>query len=226
MIVHRFINTPVSSNTYIIYNEITLECIVIDPGTKGAEDIISYISQYNLSPSYIILTHDHFDHVWGVNYLVNKYGPKIICSHNCAKRLSIPQNYFNLLYYGDNTPLSIEHVDIVLTEDTQLEMVGEVIDLIQTPGHSDSSICVYIKGCLFSGDTLMKGFQPVLKKRHGACLDELLRSVNSIYIAYPKSIVYPGHGDPFLISEGINWFKELYPSYNFADHDDYYSRQS
>ena len=52
--VHRFVNTPVPSNTYLIVDKLN-HCIVIDPGTKKQEDVRDYVFEHSLIMDYIIL---------------------------------------------------------------------------------------------------------------------------------------------------------------------------
>ena len=63
---------------------------------------------------------------------------------------------------------------------------------------------------LFTGDTMIKDTKPVLKKRYGASKTELRQTINAIFSKFPeKTIVFPGHGDCFLLYET----KQFYISY-------------
>ena len=62
-------NQPVDSNCYVVSHEGFQGCIVIDPGTKDGDELFKYLTGKNLRPEFIILTHEHFDHIWGVNKL-------------------------------------------------------------------------------------------------------------------------------------------------------------
>ena len=98
----RIVNNPVPSNAYIIVDDVRKRCIVIDPGSKKPDDITKYIAYNNLEPDYIILTHEHFDHCWGVNILVSNYpNVKVVTTIPCRDWIKIPMNYFNKLYRSE-----------------------------------------------------------------------------------------------------------------------------
>ena len=120
MKVERIINSPLPSNAYVIWNESNRQCIIIDPGTPHPYKIIDLCDKFNLKPEAIILTHFHFDHVWGANCLREKYDCSIICSQRCAEKLMIPQNYFNLLYFNDESMFSIENIDVIINDNIEV----------------------------------------------------------------------------------------------------------
>ena len=67
--VERFINDLMTSNCYVVYDEVTKGCLVIDPASEKSLREIQFIEERGLSLDYIILTHEHTDHNWGVNSL-------------------------------------------------------------------------------------------------------------------------------------------------------------
>ena len=75
--INMFENKPINSNCYILYNGYSNRCVIIDPGTKNCSNIIPFIKEKKLTPEYVILTHEHFDHIWGVNFLRKKYNIKL-----------------------------------------------------------------------------------------------------------------------------------------------------
>lgn len=208
MNVRRFINSPVSSNSYIIQNGTSRKCIIIDPGSRDVTDFVSIIEKENLDPVGIVLTHEHFDHVWGANIIRVKYNARIACSKKCSEKISIPQNYFNLLYYNDSALFQIKNVDLIIDDTPCVDWLGLDFQFVKTPGHSSSSICVYVNGALFTGDTIMQGYNPVLKRRHEASIEELRNSVRAIFDTYPSdTIVYPGHGNVFCLGEVEDYYR-------------------
>ena len=213
MQIERFINTPVASNTYVVSDVQSNEAIIIDPGSKDSAELVNYLHQQGLSLSRIFLTHDHFDHVWGVNSLLASCPAEIVCSQRCAERLSVPQKYFNLLYYGDATPYSVTEIGTALSGDAVIRMWNKDIQIFQTPGHSDSSICILMDDCLFSGDTLLKGFPPVFLKGCGSSKEAFCDSLKKLFTLPPETIVYPGHGNTFRLREGEEWIRSLYKDF-------------
>lgn len=211
-----FINTPVPSNTFLLINEAG-HCVVIDPGTKEQTDLLEYIQSHGLTLDYIILTHEHFDHCWGVNYLLETFPAKVVATQLCAEWVETPMNYFNQLYYNSDVMYQIKKIDIIVEEIGWKLMWGEILVVfINTPGHTNKGMCIEIGKCLFTGDTLLYRTKPFIKKRYGGSLLELKTSIENIYNSYSGDTkVFPGHGDPFLLKET----KEFYYKY-FNDKKD------
>ena len=210
--IKRFINSPVPSNTYLMYIEGEEDCVIIDPGTHEEEDLISFIDKKKLKPSYILLTHEHFDHIWGCNMLKKRYGCRIVCSEVCAQKIAIPQNYYNKLYNDSDEFYSISSVyDTVEHLNLCLNIGWIVFKFIKTPGHSSSSICIEMDGLLFTGDTIMNGYKPIILKRHEGSKELFKESVCSIFEKFSKdTLIYPGHGEVFKLYEAKLFYEKYF----------------
>lgn len=212
-----FVNAPVPSNTFLLIREYG-HCIVIDPGTKEQADVRDYIRSHSLTLDYIILTHEHFDHCWGVNYLLDYFpSAKVVATKLCTEWVQTPMNYFNQLYYNSDEMYQIKKVDVIVDEVGWKMMWDEVpVVFINTPGHTSKGMCIEIGGCLFTGDTVLYHTKPFIKKRYGGSLPVLKQSIDTIYHSYSGDTkVFPGHGDSFLLKET----KEFYYKY-FNDKKD------
>lgn len=209
----RFINSPVPSNTYLL-SKSTSSCIIIDPGTKDETDILAYVHEKNLRIDYIILTHEHFDHCWGVNHLIESSGAKVVCTRKCAEVVGKPSNYFNKFYFNSEETYSVDRVDIMV-EDIGYKMEWEGVELsfIKTKGHSPNSMCISVEGVLFTGDTLLLNTKPVLMKRMGSSKEDLKISIETIFHKFePETIVYPGHGDSFRLCDAKAYYECFFGS--------------
>ena len=209
--VKRFVNTPVPSNTFLLING--EHCLVIDPGSKEQADVRDYIQACRLTLDYIILTHEHFDHCWGVNYLIEAFpNAKTIATRKCAEWVKTPLNYFNQMYYNSDEMYQIDYVDIFVEDIGHKLMWGETpIVFVNTPGHTDKGMCVELCGCLFTGDTVLYRTKPFLKKKYGASKEELKMSINKLYQTYPGDTkVFPGHGESFVLKETEDYYKQYF----------------
>jgi len=214
--VLSFTNSPVPSNTFLLIQE-DGHCLVIDPGTKKQANVRDYIQSHDLTLDYIILTHEHFDHCWGVNYLLDTFSAKVVATQRCTEWVQTPMNYFNQLYYNSDELYQIKKVDVIVEKvDWKLMWGGISVVFINTPGHTSKGMCIEIGGCLFTGDTVLYRTKPFIKKRYGGSLLELKTSIENIYNSYSGNTkIFPGHGDPFLLKET----KEFYYKY-FNDKKD------
>lgn len=203
--IERFINQLMTSNCYLVVDDESRHCICIDPASEKAEREIEYIEQRGLSLDYIILTHEHTDHTWGVNSLIDRYpSVKVICSE--LSKGALPKEaraYFQFYYDDPNYVYNVRRVDYTTEEiEWHLEWESNNIIFIPTPGHSPGSICIVINGnVIFGGDTLMP-FKPFIKKRNGGSLKQYQESVSKIKAAYNGDTrIYPGHGEVFKLGE-------------------------
>ena len=153
---------------------------------------------------FIILTHEHTDHTWGVNSLRAHFAnTKLVCSKPCNKYVKKTNRAYFLFYYDDpNYHYEISPADILILKSEEKIIWNEhIIKFFLTPGHSYGSMCIDVEGILFTGDTIMP-FKPYFNGRDSN-EDDWKQSITRICEFYPKeSIIYPGHGDCLSIE---NW---------------------
>lgn len=201
--IERFINQLMTSNCYIVVDVASSHCLCIDPASEKSEQEIEYIHLNKLTLDYIILTHEHADHTWGVNALTESFPDvKVICSAICKNNLDKgSQAYFRYYYNNCNYNYKVSRVDIITEEiNDKMPWFGHQIVFINTPGHSMGSICLNLDGVLFSGDTIMQ-VKPYINKRNGS-KELYYQSLKKILELYPTdTIVYPGHGNVFQLRD-------------------------
>lgn len=197
----KITNNPIESNCFVIYKQEGGPCLIIDPGTLNCENLLKTLNKKKLNPEYVLLTHEHFDHIWGVNKLKENYNCKIICSNECAKRIIDKKKNMSIFY--NNVGFETYPADILI-EDINLNFVWENIkfQFIKTEGHTIGSMCIYTKNYLFTGDTLIRD-NPTITKFPSGNFQKLIKSYNEINLLLSKfnPLVFPGHGESFLLNE-------------------------
>lgn len=196
LIIKRIVNKPIDSNCYVLYTRELKTCLIIDPGTKECEELTFFLTEQNLNPEYILLTHEHFDHIWGVNFLKDRYNCKIVTSRECAnkiidkkKNMSIFYNQIGFETYSSDIPFDDNSYN--------LDWQDQKITLFKTMGHSDGSICFKINNYLFTGDSLIKDLKTVTKFPSSSRM-KLIDSIKTIKsYCDNQTIFYPGHGSNF-----------------------------
>ena len=192
-----------TSNCYIVVNEDSKHCFCVDPASEKSEREINYIEQYGLTLDYIFLTHEHTDHTWGVNALVDKFPTvKVVCSETCKQNLAKEfQAYF--LFYYDNPDYQYTVCKVDNTVEKLkgfLDWGNNTITFFPTPGHSMGSVCIFLNGMLFTGDAIMQT-KPYINKRNGSKELFFESAKKVIETFHPETVVFPGHGDSFLLKD-------------------------
>ena len=203
--IERFVNELMTSNCYVVYDEDAKRCLVIDPGSEKSQREIEFIENNNLTLDFIIITHEHTDHNWGVNALVSRYSDaKVVCSETCKQNLKKEFRAYFLFYY-DNTNYHYRVCDIDFTTDDlnwNLDWAGNNVKFIPAPGHSMGSICIEINGILFTGDAILQS-KPHINKRNGS-IDLFYETAGRLRNCFPSNeLIYPGHGETFPLCEYI-----------------------
>ena len=195
--VHQVINTLLLSNTYIVHNSNC--CCIIDPGDiKPLQD---YIKQNKLTPTAILLTHYHFDHIYGLPKLQDIYkNTPIYCSH--ITKEGVLNDKINMSIYNQ-TPLNVKDVNIK-TFDTQENIEiweNQKAETLYTPGHNDDCHTYIIDKNMFTGDTLIPNYK-IHTKSKKADKTQAQQSIDHILNSFsPENIIYPGHHQPCTIKE-------------------------
>lgn len=205
--IKTIVNQPVTSNCYVVYK--SNHCVVVDPGSEDAGEILGWIERNELVLDYIILTHEHFDHLWSVNELRSNYpDTKLICSGKCSERIQNRKRNFSVFYNGVGFESKRAEVEITKSVET-LEWDGETLVFILTPGHSEGSMCFYIESsnALFTGDTLIPGLKTVTKLSGGDAdkLKDSFAVLDKMFL-HKNPFLYPGHdcGASYLESKEIS----------------------
>ena len=174
------------TNCYIIHEENSKTCCVIDPGYTP-EVVLDKAEALGLTIEAILLTHGHFDHVGGVKQIAAETGCHV---YLCAEDLSMPSMMTaGKLYYTKT-----------YGEGSQLHLAGLDIGVLHTPGHTPGSVCLIAENHMFSGDTLFSGScgRTDLPGGSWATILKSLRRLSSLETNY---WVHPGHGESTTLTE-------------------------
>lgn len=198
--VKTFINKPVTSNCYVLFDkEESRDCIIVDPGSKSEADLIEFIDREGLHPLYIILTHEHFDHCWGVNDLVLRYHVPIMCSALCGECIKDAKRNCSVFY--ENTEAFVIDTETISVESLNFARPfgNYEIRFFMTPGHTDASISFMMGKCLFTGDALIKDMRTVTKLPTGS-IKKLKETFETYRRLQGKGYkVCAGHGESFML---------------------------
>ncbi len=203
--VKKFIFNPFKENTYLVWESLKNESVIIDPGcfTDDEEKEISgFIEDNNLKIKYLINTHCHIDHVLGNSFIKDKYRCDFLSPE---KDLPLLHNLVNQAeMFGVSAKRSPEP-DNFISEDLQLNLGNNKIDFLFTPGHSPGEYCLLFKNeniCI-SGDVL---FYENIGRTDlwGGDHLTLLESISSkLFVLPDETIIYPGHGEKTTIGYEI-----------------------
>lgn len=204
MQIKQFDNQMMHSNCYIIIDDAAKHCIVVDPASEKSLNEISFINEGGLTLEYIILTHEHTDHTWGVNALIDTFpNVKVLATQDCKNELpKADQAYFRLYMDDPNYEYHVRRVDVTTEElNWELNWHGQNFRFIHTPGHSISSMCFSFEDVLFSGDTIMQFKKMYINKKTGSWV-VWKESVEMLKSQFPEETkVMPGHGEGFCLFE-------------------------
>lgn len=209
----KFIRFELNSffeNTYLLWDEVTKEGMIIDPGCYEIHEqtqLESFISGNKITIKYLINTHCHLDHIFGNNFVIHKYNPEFLVGEQDIPLLR------NAPEQGRMFEIELEQQIIpskFLDENQDLTLGDYRIKSLFTPGHSPGEYSLYVpslKVC-FTGDVLFK--QGIGRTDlWGGNYNTLISSIREKLFTLPgDTIILPGHGDSSTIqaeSKNINY---------------------
>ncbi len=190
-------------NGYVVVHRATRSALVIDPGSR--EDDIAAAAD-GATVAAILLTHGHFDHLGAAHALGERWGLP-----SRAHRREVKLIRQAPLYALRFVRKAIRAPKVDPFEDPpSLDWPGGTVGIIETPGHTEGSVCYALPGMLFTGDVLLRehigpAFYP------GSDREELTRSVASLLARdlVDDCVVFAGHGRPWTLGEARVWWREL-----------------
>ena len=205
MEIDRLIVGPLRTNCYILSEG--RDCIVIDPG--GDHDIIiGHLIKRNLTPSKILATHGHFDHILSVSEIKLKFDVPFFVS---KKDVPIIEGFreFVRTYFGtDPGDPPVPEKDI--NNGDSFRIGSKSLRAVENPGHTPGSYSFMVDNTMFSGDFVFNG--SIGRTDFGGSYSEMSNSIRSLKKLESNVNIYPGHGESTTLEEEKKnnpFFKEI-----------------
>lgn len=198
--IEKFVFSPFSENTYILYNE-TGECVIIDPGCYDRQEekiLVEFINSKKLKPVRQIFTHCHVDHIFGANFIFKTYNlkPEI---HKAALPFLVNGHEHGRMY-GFEMAKVVEPGSFI-AEGDKIIFGNSNLDVVYTPGHADGSVCFinYPQKYVITGDVLFRESIGRTDFPTGD-FDLLMESIQTkLFNLDDDFVVYSGHGEETTI---------------------------
>ncbi len=194
--IHALMVGRLQTNCYIVQSGV--EVMIVDPGDEP-ERILRFIKDINVTPTRILATHTHFDHVLGVDEVrTATKAPFLIHSDDLQMLQSMQSRVRQLMGFGVPPP---PKVDGYVKDGDFLKVGDETIHVIHTPGHSPGSISLSGDGYVLTGDAL---FNQSIGRTDlpGGDLNTLIHSIREkLFKLDDDTTVYPGHGPETTIGD-------------------------
>ena len=198
---------PLGTNCMVLWADGSKTCTVADPGMssdEGEQELLSFLAREGLTPDAILLTHGHFDHVWGVERLLARFAVPVYMNPADGGILRDGASAFRgmqsmKMLRHDFPTVDVADGDVVTTGGVEWKVIG-------TPGHTPGGVCYWSEenNLLLSGDTLFAG-SIGRTDLQGGDYDALMASIKDKLLNLPgETDVLPGHGQPTSIArEGM-----------------------
>lgn len=186
MKIRKLVLGSFGTNCYILGEK---KAAVVDPGAN-ADGIINYLKNENIEIEKILVTHGHFDHVMALKELREKTNAKVYMHKDDIPMLGDMEK--SLGFMANVTPEKTD-IDVCLTGGEEIEVDGEVLKVIHTPGHSQGSVSYIGDGFAVSGDLIFKG--SIGRYDFGDYVAEIESIDKLLRILAPNDTILPGHGE-------------------------------
>lgn len=191
---HYFFCNPYYERCALLWDE-DRKGIIIDPGFLGEEisGFFDYVESEGIKPEAILLTHAHFDHIYGVKECIGRYNIPVYM-HPDEKVVTEGAELFAADCKMPVPDVSWPTIDI---HENDILTFGKIsLRVIETPGHSPGSVCYYYEEGkhLFSGDCLFAGSIGNTNHRWGDYDKEIVSIMEKLMMLDGDVAVHPGHG--------------------------------
>lgn len=195
------------SNCYILAED--KHSVVIDPGES--EQLLQILKKNEWEPELILLTHEHCDHMAGLDALRDAYpqarfAATAVCNSGIqSMRLNMSRIMEVYLYFRGKPgihyePFVCRPADEIIAEDEQLHWRGHTLRLVPLPGHTPGSVGIFLdEKTFFCGDYLIPGEDPILRFPGGDA--KIYEEITAPFLRslLPGTRICPGHRESFVL---------------------------
>lgn len=190
---------PLDTNTFILIDDSTQNCVVIDPA-DDASLIAEEILRQGLTLEAIIATHGHFDHnMAGAELQLNFDVPYYL--HQDDEFLVESLNERASYWLGKKISLAPPKITHHLTDGQEIVFGETRLEVVHTPGHTPGCCCLIHQDSkrIFSGDTLFADDIPGRTDLEYSSPELMKKSLDLIKNKYQGFQGYPGHGRDYIV---------------------------
>ena len=189
MRIEQLFDPATSTYSYLLWDEKTKQAALIDSVKEQLLRDIKFIRQLGLELKYTLETHIHADHVTGSGLLRDKFNSQAAVHKNSKSQCA----------------------DILLSDGDTLNLGEQGIDVIYTPGHTNTDISYRIEGVLFTGDALLINGCGRTDFQSGDAKVLYHSITQKMFSLDDETIVYPGHDYNGFTSSTIGREKAFNP---------------
>jgi sulfur dioxygenase len=161
---------PTSSTyTYLITDGD--EALLIDPVITEIDIYLALLAEHQLHLAWTLETHVHADHITAGGELRQRIGSRSAVSASCG----------------------VSAADRQLADGDSVELGGERIDVIATPGHTPGSLSFLWRDRLFTGDALLINGCGRTDFQGGDAGTQYDSITQRLFSLPDETLVYPGH---------------------------------
>ncbi len=178
------------ANCYVVSEN--RDTVIIDPG-HSENAVNEYITASDLNVRAVILTHAHFDHMAGADFLAKAYDVPVYVHK--AESAALTDFYINLSLPFLHKAVTVNSQRIGVADNEDVNFGDLAVRFIHTPGHTVGGMCIEIGDALFTGDTLFAGSIGRTDFPGGSekVILDSLQKLKSLY-GQRDIDIFPGHG--------------------------------
>ncbi len=194
--IKKFVFSPFQENTYVLHNS-DKDCIIIDPGCYFPEErteLKEFIKRQDLTPSRLLNTHCHLDHVFGNAFVHREWN--LEPEYHALEEDNLQRGPMSAQMYGIPGYEASPTAKKLMKEGDQIHFGGETFDVILMPGHAPGHLAYYCENLnmLISGDVIFDG-SIGRTDLPGGNHQQLLDTIREKVFTLPEeTVIYNGHG--------------------------------
>ena len=204
--VSRFQLPLIHSNMYVVL--CGGDALIVDPCLS--EEAVALLQRSGVTRCTILLTHEHYDHISGINQLRDHFSCTVICTEVCAQRMANPRRshaaVFPAMFFSQGPEVVRQAAALFDTHYTctadetysgtlEFQWHDIPLRLVELPGHSPGSSAIEAAGThVFTGDNLIPGTETLVRLPGGDKTVFWEQVAPYLRRLAPSTVVLPGHG--------------------------------